>query len=127
MKFQKIISLLLLLSICLSTFSGCFLKKEPGSSGEQGGSNESGENGGESGTNGGTSGGDSGNAGGNTENEKPKEPDPDAGKNGIEEILLAFSEAKVADGEINDTVVNAPVKSYTFNKLDANDATNPVA
>ena len=68
---------------------------------------------------------DSGNEGGN--NNKPTEPDPDAGKNGIDEILLAFGEYKANDGEVEDSTLSATLKYYTFNKLDANDASNPVA
>lgn len=68
---------------------------------------------------------DSGNESGG--NNKPTEPDPDAGKNGIDEILLAFGEYKANDGELEDGIVEATLKSYTFNKLDANDVSNPVA
>ena len=72
---------------------------------------------------------DNGNDGGENSgnNNKPNEPDPDAGKNGINEILLAFGDYKANDGELEDSTVGATLKSYTFNKLDANDASNPVA
>lgn len=60
-------------------------------------------------------------------NNKPTEPDPDAGKNGIEEILAAFSELKVNEGEYEDTRVEATVSYYTFNKLDVSSSANPVA
>ena len=68
---------------------------------------------------------DDGNEGEN--NNKPTEPDPDAGKNGVDEILLAFGEYKANEGELEDSIVGTTLKSYTFNKLDANDASNPVA
>ena len=72
---------------------------------------------------------DNGNDGGENSgnNNKPNEPDPDAGKNGIDEILLAFGDYKANDGELEDSIVGATLRSYTFNKLDANDASNPVA
>ena len=71
---------------------------------------------------------DSGNEGGENggNNNKPTEPNPDAGKNGIDEILLAFGEYKANDDELEDSTVGATLKSYTFNKQDVN-ASNPVA
>lgn len=70
---------------------------------------------------------DDGNGDNGNEDVKPEPtPDPDAGKNGIDEILLAFSEYKANEGEFEDSTVDATLKSYTFNKQDVN-ASNPVA
>ena len=69
---------------------------------------------------------DGGNEGGENNN-KPIEPDPDAGKNGIDEILNAFSEFMVNEEEVEDDIIKSTVKAYTFNKLDATDVSNPIA
>ncbi len=105
----------------LSLLCGCFLIKNPDNSGEQGGITDGDNN--DSGNN--ENPDNNENQGGGEVN--PDEPDPDAGKNGIDEIMLAFSELKVNESEFEDTVVSDTLKSYTFNKLDANSASNPVA
>ena len=134
---KKIISILLLLSMMLPLLCGCFWGKNPDNSGEQGGVNDGGNQSGENETP-----GDNEHPGDNEEpdnnetpdgetpdeeEEKPKEPDPDAGKNGIDEIMLAFSELQVNEKEFEDTEINAQIKSYTFNKLNESDSSNPVA
>ena len=47
--------------------------------------------------------------------------------NGIEAILKSFSKEKVYEEEVEDSIVNANVKFYTFNRLEKDNSTNPVA
>ena len=89
---KRIVSIFVLLTMLLSLLCGCFLIEKPDDSGDQGGVIDDGDKpsgdqpgGNESGGN--TEGGE--NEGGNTDggdsgDNKPTEPDPDAGKNGIE-------------------------------------------
>ena len=136
MKMNKIIGITLALIIFLLTLSGCSLLPNGGDNIDNGNTNQGSDditddNNGDSGNDNNEQQGkpDDGNNGDITgdNTEKPVEPDPDAGKNGIDEILLAFGENKVDDGEVNDTIVSSTVKYYTINKLDINDASNPVA
>lgn len=53
--------------------------------------------------------------------------DPDAGKNGIEEILTAFSDILINEESVDDAVISSSVQAYTFNSLDAENSDNPVA
>lgn len=138
---MRIFKLLLILSLCLAIFCSCSLINpdkgngdgtgdidNPAGGNTDGGNTDGGNTDGGNTDGGNTDGGntDGGNTDGGNEN-KPTEPDPDAGKNGIDEILLAFSELKVNEEEVDDKFTESAIKTYTFNKLDANDASNPVA
>lgn len=126
---KKILVFSLILTLVMSLLCSCFLFNNP-DSGDGGNGEDAGNSNIETPDNGETP--DSGETpdGGETPDDgndnKPTEPDPDAGKNGIDEILLAFSDVKANEGELEDGTVGAILKSYTFNKQDVN-ASNPVA
>ena len=143
---NKVISLILVFALSLSVLCSCF--STPDDSGEP--SNPSDNVGNtekpddsttkpdDSGNNQTPDGGDNTENGGNNQTpddseveeypeivEKPVNPDADAGKNGIEEILLAFADSKIAEAEAEDSYINSTVKFYTFNTLETEN--NPVA
>ena len=132
---MKTLKLLMILALCLAIFCGCRPNKPDDNQQGSTGDNQQGDVSGDQ--PGGDEGGDNKpdtpnpdpdpNPGPNPNPDPDPTPDPDAGKNGIDEILLAFSEHKVGDSELEDGTVGTTVKSYTFNKLDANSSANPVA
>lgn len=126
---MKTLKLLMILALCLAILCGC--KPNQPDDNQQGstGDNQQGDVGGDQpgGDEGGDNKPDTPNPDPNPNPDPDPTPDPDAGKNGIEEILLAFSEHKVNEEDAEDEITESVVKAYTFNKLDANDGSNPVA